>query len=213
VADPSAGGQPQAHRRGRRRDPRAHQAIIDATLEILATQGYARLTIESIATRAGVAKTTIYRRWSSKGPLVTEAISTQVHLARVPDTGDTRADLSTFLRAVIGVLQAPLIAQTLPGLAVEVGGNPELANALSHHIVAPKRARVTEILDRAVARGELRPDLDYELVLDMLVGPIMWSAMVTGASLDDDFAERLADRVVRGIELAPGQSLDGGAGT
>jgi AcrR family transcriptional regulator len=203
-AEQVAGDKPPGRRRGRRRDPRAHQAIIDATLEMLAVNGYARMTIESVAARAGVAKTTIYRRWPSKGPLVTEAISTQIHLGGLPDTGDTRADLGAFVRAVIVVLRTPMIRHTLPGLAVEVAGNPDLASALTSHLVAPKRARVSEILDRAVARGELEPDLDYEIVLDMLVGPVMWSALVSGTPLDDAFADRLVDGVVSGIERRPG---------
>ena len=178
---------------------------------MLARNGYNGMTIESIAGRAGVAKTTIYRRWPSKGPLVTEALSTQIHLGRAPDSGDTRADLAAFLHAVIDVLREPLILQTLPGLALE-GRDQAVASALSSHLVAPKRARLAEILDRAAARGELRAGLDYELVLDMLVGPVLWAALLTRRALDDEFVGRLVDRVVRAIGLRAPKGTRGAAG-
>jgi AcrR family transcriptional regulator len=190
-------------RPGRPRDARAHQAIVDATLDLLGSQGYARLTIEAIAARAGVGKTTIYRRWSSKGPLVIEAISGLFQLGPMVDTGDTRRDLSAFLKAVVSALAAPLALGTIPGLTNDMAADPEVAGRFRDFVVEPNRARLRAILDRAEARGELSPDSDRELILDMLVGPALWRALITGAALDAGVAERIVDKVVRGFDLRP----------
>jgi AcrR family transcriptional regulator len=190
-------------RPGRPRDARAHQAIVDATLDLLTAQGYARLTIEAIAARAGVGKTTIYRRWSAKGPLVIEAISGLFHLGPMVDTGDTRRDLAAFLEAVVAALAAPLAGGTIPGLTNDMAADPEVAAQFRDFVVEPKRARLRAILDRAEARGELAPDTDRELILDMLVGPVLWRALITGTALDAKVAERIVDKVVRGFDLRP----------
>jgi AcrR family transcriptional regulator len=190
-------------RPGRPRDARAHQAIVDATLDLLGSQGYARLTIEAIAARAGVGKTTIYRRWSSKGPLVIEAISGLFQLGPMVDTGDTRRDLAAFLKAVVTALAAPLALGTIPGLTNDMAADPDVAGQFRDFVVEPNRARLRAILDRAEARGELSPDTDRELILDMLVGPALWRALITGAALDAGVAERIVDKVVRGFDLRP----------
>jgi AcrR family transcriptional regulator len=191
-------------RPGRPRDARAHQAIVDATLELLKTQGYAKLTIEAIAAKAGVGKTTIYRRWPSKGPLVIEAISGLIHLGPMVDTGQTAKDLTAFLRAVMSALGAPLIGTTIPGLTADMANDPEVAEPFRRYIIEPKRARLAAILDRAEARGELLGPADRELVLDMMVGPILWRALLTGGTLDAEVAERIVDKVVRGFGLDAG---------
>jgi AcrR family transcriptional regulator len=188
---------------GRPRDARAHQAIVDATLDLLASQGYARLTIEAIAARAGVGKTTIYRRWSSKGSLVIEAISGLLHLGPTVDTGDTRADLAAFLKAVVAALATPLVGGTIPGLTNDMAVDPGVAGPFRGFLVDPERARLKTILDRAEARGELAPGTDREMLLDMLVGPVLWRALITGRTLDAGVAERIVDKVVRGFGLRP----------
>jgi AcrR family transcriptional regulator len=188
-------------RPGRPRDARAHQAIIDATLHLLSTEGYAKVTIEAIAAKAAVGKTTIYRRWPSKGPLVTEAISSLIHLGPMVDSGDTRTDLAAFLRAVLHALSAPLVGGSIPGLANDLGQDPSIAEPFRRFIIEPKRIRVNAILDRAISRGELDPDIDRELVLDLLVGPILWRALLTGMPLDTTVTQSIVNLVCNAIGL------------
>jgi AcrR family transcriptional regulator len=188
-------------RPGRPRDARAHQAIVDATLDLLTSQGYARLTIEAIAARAGVGKTTIYRRWSSKGPLVIAAISDLIHLGPMVDTGDTRDDLAAFLEAVVTALGTPPVGSTIPGLTNDMAVDPEVAGQFRDFIVGPTRARLEAILDRAEARGELPAGTDRELILDILIGPVLWRALITGSRLDAGVAGRIVDTIVRGFQF------------
>jgi AcrR family transcriptional regulator len=176
---------------------------VDAALALLTSQGYAKLTIEAIAAKAGVGKTTIYRRWPSKGPLVVEAISSLIHLGPMVDTGDTRKDLAAFLKAVMTALGTPLVGGTIPGLANDMVVDHGVAGPFRSFIIEPKRARLAAILDRAEARGELPPHTDRELILDMLVGPILWRALITGRPLDGGVADDIVDRVVRGFDLHP----------
>ena len=199
-------------RPGRPRDARAHQAIIDATLALLRTDGYTKVTIEAIAAKAGVGKTTIYRRWPSKGPLVIEAISGLIHLGPMIDTGDTAKDLAAFLRAVMNALGAQLVGGTIPGLTADMANDPDVAVPFRQFIIEPKRARLAAILDRAEARGELVGPADRELVLDMMIGPILWRALLTGGALDAEVAERIVAKVVRGFGLDAG-SLTASNGT
>src|SRR4029450_156041 len=169
------------------------------TLELLESTGYARVTIEAIAARARVGKTTIYRRWRSKGPLIGEAISARLHLGPAPDTGDLREDLGAFMRAVLSALTAPVISGSIPGLASDLPGAPELADTLRSHIIGPKRAIVTTIVQHARARGDVRPDVDAELVLDLLVGPVLWRAPMPREPRDDPVGERIPEHLAPAI--------------
>lgn len=209
----------QEHRRpgGRPRDERAHQLILDSTLELLWEVGYQAMTIEGVAARAGVGKTTIYRRWPSKGALVVEAISAPVcpietgrwtvRLGELPDTGSLRGDLLTFVQRVNYAFNAPLASRTLPGLAADLATDTELAQAYREAMVKPKRQRIAEVLQRAKARGELEAGTDVELLCDLLVGPLLYRALLTGSPVDDDDAEALVDNVLRGLGLPDGTSL------
>ena len=199
-------------RPGRPRDERVHQAILDTTFDLLSEIGYARLTIEGVASRARVGKGTIHRHWTSKGALVVEAISGPLcpiesgkwtmRLGTLPDTGSLRGDLVTFVERVNYAFTAPLAAETLPGLAMDLNQDEELAKAFRSFIVQPKRERVAEVLRRARDRGELRGEVDADLLCDMLVGPVMHRALLTGQPVDTRVAGELVDRVLRSLPLA-----------
>jgi AcrR family transcriptional regulator len=192
-----------AARAGRPRDARAHRAILEATLELLESTSYARVTIEAIAARARVGKTTIYRRWPSKGPLIGEAISARLQLGPAPDTGDLHADLGAFMRSVLAALSTPVIGRTLPGLAGDLPDDSALAGTLRSHVIGPMRAIVAAIVERALARGGVRADADAELVLDLLVGPVLWRALMTREPVDEMVVERIVGHVARAIAPAP----------
>jgi AcrR family transcriptional regulator len=191
--------------RGRPRDPRADEAIARATIELLGEVGYAKLTIEATAARAQVGKTTIYRRWKSKGLLVVDLLSGIIDLGPTPDTGDTRKDLLALMHAVVDSLSDPLVGQSIPGLANDLPGDDELAQAFREHIIGPKLERVTAIMSRAARRGEVPADVDCALVTDMLLGPVLWRSMLTEQPLDDEALARIADHVLAGIRIGPPQ--------
>jgi AcrR family transcriptional regulator len=203
-----AGGQARGaseRTRGRPRDPRADQAILKATTELLGEVGYARLTIEAIAARAQVGKTTIYRRWKSKGLLVVDLIASIVDLGPTPDTGDTRADLLAFMRAVVNSLRDPLVGQSIPGLANDLPADDELASAFRELIIGPKLERVTAIMARAIRRRDVPEDVDCVLVTDMLLGPILWRSMLTEQSLNDEALGQIIDPVLTGLRTGQDQ--------
>ncbi|HKE97565.1 MAG TPA: TetR/AcrR family transcriptional regulator [Actinomycetes bacterium] len=196
---------------GRPRDARVHQAILDTTLQMLSEVGYGRLTIEGVAARAGVGKGTIYRHWPSKGALVVEVISGPicpiatgkwtVRLGSLPDSGTLRGDLLTFVQRVHFAFTAPLASETLPGLAMDLAQDPDLADRFRECVVEPKRACLAEALERARQRGEVGGEVDVHLLCDMLVGPVLYRSFLTRQAVDDEVAGELVDRVLRTLPL------------
>lgn len=170
-------------------------------MELLHEVGYTKLTIEATAARAQVGKTTIYRRWKSKGLLVVDVLTGIIDLGPDVDTGDTRNDLIAFLRAVARALDVKLVGQSIPGLANDLPEEPELAAAFHERILGPKRQRVAAIMARAAKRGEVPADVDAMLLTDMLLGPLLWRAMLTEQRLDDEALGRIVDHVLTGIRV------------
>jgi AcrR family transcriptional regulator len=198
-------------RPGRPRDARVHQAILDTTLQMLSEIGYGRLTIEGVAASAGVGKGTIYRHWSSKGALVVEAISGPqcpietgkwtVRLGPLPDSGSLRDDLLCFVQRVGFAFTAPLAAETLPGLALDLAHDEELCELFRAHVVQPKRERVADMIALATKRGELDGEVNVNLLCDMLVGPLLYRAFLTGDPTDERAAGALVDSVLHTLPL------------
>jgi AcrR family transcriptional regulator len=155
---------------GRPRSEEAHRAILDAALELLIEVGYSALTVEGIASRAGVGKATIYRRWTSKLPLVIEAFGQLPGLAEC-DTGDLVTDLERMLRSYLEVFVSSPLGAVVPSLAGELPHNPELMELFAP-VVGSRRQPLIRALERGVARGEISPDLDLSLAADLIVGPI-----------------------------------------
>jgi AcrR family transcriptional regulator len=198
------GGDQRGRPRGRPRDPRAHQAIVKATVELLGEVGYARLTIEAIAALAEVGKTTIYRRWKSKGLLVVEVLADMIELGPQADTGDTREDLLAFLADVVRVLDEPLIGQSIPGLANDLLTDGKLASAFRERIIGPMGERIAIIMGRGTERGDVPAHLDTELVTDMLLGPLLWRTMLTEQPRDRAALARIVDHVLTGLRDGAG---------
>jgi AcrR family transcriptional regulator len=154
-----------------------------------------------VADRSGVAKTTIYRWWPSKPALLLEALSSLRQRALVPDTGSIRDDAVAHLRGHIEVFQEPGTAPILADALAEALRNPELDQALPGFIAA-QREPFRQALERGVDRGELPADLDYQLTMDLLIGPIVNRALVTRGPLEPALAERIVDIVFGGLRLA-----------
>jgi AcrR family transcriptional regulator len=190
---------PQRRGPGRPRDEQADAAILQATRDLLELVGYAGLTLAGIAERAEVGKGTLYRRWPSKGPLVVSLLREALVAEPLDDTGSLLGDLRHFLTAMVEALNTPLARHTIPGIAGEILDDPELAAAFHGHIVDVTRERVTEALERAVARGELRAGADPLLVSELLLGPVFWRLLLSGKALDDGYVNAVTEQVAAGL--------------
>ena len=192
---------------GRPRDQRASRAITEAAIRQLDDIGYAAISMESVASEAGVARATIYRRYRDKADLVTSAIAE--HAAEIParPSGDPKADLCRFLvdfdrrfgAAGMGVLGALMT-------------NRDDADVLELHrerVIAPRLAYGRQLLEQARADGDLRPDADIDLAFQMLSGSV-FHRRVAGVESEPGWAERAVDAIWRG--MGPGSVRAGGRG-
>jgi AcrR family transcriptional regulator len=185
---------------GRPRDARADRAILEATLALIAELGVHEFRTEDVAARAGVGKGAIYRRYRSKDELVTAAIATLVsEEIVVPDTGSTRGDLLVLMREAVELYRGSLASRLMPSLVSAIAQKPELARAVRDGFMAGRRAALAEVLRRGIERGDLRPDLDLELALDVLGGPLVYLLLVTGGPIDEQLADGVADLILRGF--------------
>jgi AcrR family transcriptional regulator len=184
---------------GRPRDERADRAILSATLELMADHGTRDLRMDDVARRAGVGKATIYRRYRSKDELITAAISELVSEISVPDTGDTRADLLALMRSAVEVYSRSLEAAVMPSLLDAMSRDTELARWVREGFLAQRRAALSGVLERGIRRGDLRGDLDVELALDVLGGPLFYRLLVTGGPIDEQLAAGVVELILRGF--------------
>jgi AcrR family transcriptional regulator len=168
-----------ARRPGRPRSPEAHAAILRAALELALEGGLRGLSMEAIAARAGVGKATIYRRWKSKEALFMDALGEIASTPDVPDTGTVRGDFMAAGAQAVDRL-APQAFRLVPRLLAEAGDDPELLEAMHEALLRPRKAVIAEILRRGVQRGELRADVDIELAIDMVLGPVIARALTSG---------------------------------
>ena len=184
---------------GRPREVRVDGAILAATLELVAEVGIHDFRMDDVAQRAGVGKAAIYRRYRSKDELVTAAVAALVSEITVPDTGSTREDLLALMRGAVEVYGDPIKAGVMPSLVGAMPQRPELARAVRDGFLSQRRAALRAVLDRGVARGDLRADLDVELALDVLGGALLYRLLVTGGPIDGDLAEGVAELILRGF--------------
>jgi AcrR family transcriptional regulator len=185
---------------GRPRSEEAHRAILEATLDLLVEVGFSALTVEGIAQRAGVGKATIYRRWSSKLPLVVEAFSELPGFQEV-DTGSLERDLKETLKSYLETLNASSLAAVFPSLAGERAHNPELAK-LIEPVARGRREPFVRIFERARKRGEIPPDLDIDLAADLVLGPISVMLFSRGGTPTPKMVGPIVDLALRGILAA-----------
>ncbi len=179
------------------RSQRTEAAILAATRDLLAQGGVRELTVEGVAARSGVAKTTIYRRWRSKDELALAVLIEMVKtVAPVPARGDTRAELVALVQGAVRVLGKTLMGTVMKGLVSELAANPDLARAFREQVVALRRQEVERVLQRGIERGELRPDVDIDLTQEMLFGTLYYRLLFSGAPLNRALAERIVDAVL-----------------
>jgi AcrR family transcriptional regulator len=192
----------------RRADPRAErskQAILGATRELL-EEGVdvGSLTVEAVAARSGVAKTTIYRRWRDKWELALDAVMIDMlpGFAEPVDVGDTRNELITFVDAARKNLSTAPSAPAMRGLASQIATDPELGRVYREQVVEPRREQLRPVIERGIARGDLRPDTDVRLVHELMVGPIFYRLLFSGGPIDRKLSSRIADAILDGFSPA-----------
>jgi AcrR family transcriptional regulator len=178
---------------GRPRDPDLDDAILDATIALLAQEGFARMSIEQVAAHAGVGKPTIYRRWSSKVELVIAALSRPRPERSVPGEGTVRERLTGLIEELCMSVRREPAKSLLAALVAEIPRNPELAAAVREVFLARRRETAFSLLREGIATGELRADLDLELASDALVGPVMLRALLTGGRITPSLGATLVD--------------------
>jgi AcrR family transcriptional regulator len=167
-----------AHRRrpGPQLDPEADRLLLEAAKRLLHDVGYARLTMDAVAREAGVARTTLYRRYRDKADLVSAAINGLRQPAKRPDSGDARRDLIASLDNVRRNFDMSLAGTLL----MEERHDPRLLELFRERMVLPRRAIVREVIARGIEDGQVRPDLDVERTLDLLLGALFSAVLAEG---------------------------------
>jgi AcrR family transcriptional regulator len=190
---------PRTRRVGRPRSESAHRAILDAARQLLIEEGFTRLRLEHVASRAGVGKATIYRRWASKEELAQELLSELAgpHIA-IADVGDTRAELRAAVINPMHALTDTPFGPVIRALLSQIAINPMVGDPFRATVVQGRRTEIARVIARGIERGDLRADADPEIATELLVGPVYFRLMF-GGELSPAFAHRIADAVYRGF--------------
>ncbi|MGH2796467.1 MAG: TetR/AcrR family transcriptional regulator [Thermoleophilaceae bacterium] len=183
---------------GRPRDPQIDIAVLDATVAVLRRSGYGGLTFEAVAREAGTTKPAIYRRWPSRERLVLAALGRRLGAARAPDTGCTLCDLDECLKVFVAAFRR-MPPGVLSPLFADCAGDRELRTAFMSTLFEPPRAAVRETLERANSRGDLRDEVEIELILDLIGSLVHYRALFGHAPTSDAEIERAVEALLRGI--------------
>jgi len=181
---------------GRPRDERIDSQVVGAVLQALRGGGYRAVTIDGIARRVRRARTSLYRRWPSKRHLVAYAVVSELGENPAGDSGTLRADLEAAVETLLRAFAGPL-AQALPGLVADMAQDARLAALIREQVLAARRRSMREAFARALARGEIRADLDIEVILDLLTGPFYYRVLFGHAPLSARMARDVVECVLR----------------
>ncbi len=208
---PGAAGGPSAHRRGRPRSAAADRAILHATRATLVEVGWNRLTMSRVATRAGVAKTTLYRRWTSKSELVLDAVAALFDELELPDGGSLRADVEGVVLSFAALLQRPETKTSLMAVIAESTCDDGLRARVREAIVERQKRLVLAGRARAQSRGELPPDAPgseaesarvVDLIFDVIAGAVVHRSLVSDAAVDAAWTRRFTTLLLDGLAAA-----------
>ncbi|MGR6918897.1 TetR/AcrR family transcriptional regulator [[Actinomadura] parvosata] len=181
-----------------RRSERSRQAILEAARELVSEVGYARVSIEAIAARAGVGKQTIYRWWRGKGAVVFDAFLALSEAGEsggvtLPDTGDIEADLKTVMRATVAEFADPAFEAPIRALNMEIVSDPELAAQYRERLAGPVDEAKKARLRSAQRVGQLAADVDLDLALELLYAPLYQRWLQRSGPLTPAYADALVD--------------------
>ncbi|SCF15432.1 transcriptional regulator, TetR family [Micromonospora coriariae] len=188
-----------------RRSQTARRAILAAAFDLVGEVGYAKLSIEGIAAAAGVGKQTIYRWWPSKGALLFDAFlaltteGADGQAGALPDTGDLTADLKLVLRATVDELNDPRYDQPMRALHTEIVHDPALAADYAKRLDEPMRELKKDRLRAAQRAGQLAEDIDLDVAVDMLFGPVLNRWLQRTGPLNPEYADQVVDTALRGL--------------
>ena len=189
-----------------RRSERSRTAILDAALDLVQEVGYAKTSVEGIAARAGVGKQTIYRWWPSKGAVLLDALLAlsegEEGVDPLPDTGDVAADLKLVLRATVAQLTDPRYDAPMRALATEILHDPALHDAWRENLDGPLTLLKEERLRSAQEAGELPPDLDLRLAIDLIWGPLFHRWLQGSGPLTPEYADAVVDAALSGLRAS-----------
>ena len=187
-------------RRGRPRSEPARVAVLTAAGDLLLEGGLGAAHIEAIASRAGVSKATIYKWWPNRGAVVLDGLLERVrHSLAIPEGLGTVAALEFQISELVAVFGDPAVASAIRAITSEAQSDPELARAVRERWLAPRRAVTAAVLTDGVSAGDLPADLDVELVMDQLYGPLYFRLLYGHGPLPDDLAPRLVGQLLHGV--------------
>jgi AcrR family transcriptional regulator len=176
---------------GRPRDPRVDEVILEATRQLLVTLGYRRLALDAVARRAGVSRTTVRLRWKSKAELVFDAVSPDPEILQVPDTGSLEGDIRGCVDNTVRLFRSAPMRAAFQGLLDDARNHPDVGIALSERIYRPSIEGFTQLIARAVDRGEIHQHIEADVLFDIIAGSSLYRLTVSGGD-----PCRLADQLV-----------------
>lgn len=184
--------------RGRPRSAATDRAILEATRTLLRSRGYSGVSIEGIAREAGVAKTTIYRRWENKSFLVFDAVFGNPEESIAEENSGGEVSLRSVVRAVCKQFSTPEARIALPGILSELVASEQLRDKVENQVLGPERDSVRRMLRQAQKEGQIREDVDLDAALDCIIGPAFYR-MFDGGEFNDEFEQGILDALLRGI--------------
>lgn len=191
--------QAAARTRGRPRNADTDTAILSATRALLAERGWPDLTIAEVAARAGVAKTTLYRRWPGKADLVVDAMAELFSHLEILDRGSMLQDALATVSQYVELLQLPETQAALLALSAEADRDPSLRAKVIGKVIDPQRELVYVAWKRACARGEVEGETDIDLIFDMICGTLVHRILIKGQAVDEEYLVRFVSVVLAGL--------------
>ena len=180
------------------RAARVRSDVLAATSEMLMDVGYDKMSVEDVAARAGVHKTTVYRRWPTKPQLVADAVRMQsAEVVPIPDTGTTLGDLQAFAREIVANIGSEGGTRRSRSIVAAAATSDELT-AEMHALWSERLLASASIIERAVHRGDLPPGTDANLIIETVIGPLWVRLLLTGEPITNDLADRVAALVIAG---------------
>ncbi|MFB5193227.1 TetR/AcrR family transcriptional regulator [Alicyclobacillus fastidiosus] len=178
-----------------RRVERSRHTVLATAFELLSEGGVARFTVDEVARRSGVAKTTIYRHWPTREALVIDACSQMITQQEAPDTGSLEGDVKAILMEIAHLLQTANWSFVLPSIIDTAERDPEFAEIHSR-IQRGHAAPLREVLQRAAGRGELSAHADVSAIVALLLGPLFYRRWFSREPIDDQFLEAVIERAL-----------------
>jgi len=190
---------------GRPRSEGCRQKVLAAADTLFTRDGLARMSVDAVAQQAGVSKATIYRWWPNKAAIVMEALLTSSEAeVYVPVSPFPEEDLIAKVRRTVALFRGPR-GRIIASLVGQAQSDPEIAEAYRKHLLGPRRAATREAIERAVEAGIYRPDIDYDLAMDILFGPLYERLLLGHAPLDDAFERDYPPAVVAALRFYAGR--------